>query len=49
MLAEEYGARVPTDHPHFIMGTIKLHPRTFILIGLLCTGVDPGAKRGSLL
>jgi hypothetical protein len=51
MLAEEYGARIPTRHPHFIMGTMKLHPRTFILIGLLRTGVDPGdlARQGSLL
>ena len=32
MLAEEYGERIPTHHPHFIMGTMKLHPRTFILI-----------------
>lgn len=47
----EYGERIPTRHPHFIMGTMKLHPRTFILIGLLRTGVDPGelAKQGSLL
>jgi hypothetical protein len=31
------------------MGTMKLHPRTFILIGLLRTGVDPGelAKQGT--
>lgn len=51
MLAEEYGERIPTRHPHFIMGTMKLHPRTFIVIGLLRTGVDPGelAKQGSLL
>jgi hypothetical protein len=51
MLAEEYGERIPTRHPHFTMGTMKLHPRTFILIGLLRTGVDPGelAKQGSLL
>lgn len=51
MLDEEYGGRIPTRHPHFIMGTMKLHPRTFILIGLLRTGVDPEelAKQGSLL
>ena len=50
MLHEEYGERIPTRHPHFIMGTMKLHPRTFILIGLLRTGVDPGelAKQGTL-
>lgn len=51
MLTEEYGARIPTRHPHFIMGTMKLHPRTFILIGLLRTGLDPAeiGKQGSLL
>ncbi len=50
MLEQEYGERIPTRHPHFIMGTMKLHPRTFILIGLLRTGVDPEelAKQGSL-
>lgn len=51
MLDQEYGERIPTRHPHFIMGTMKLHPRTFILIGLLRTGVDPSelAKQGTLL
>jgi hypothetical protein len=50
MLEQEYGERIPTRHPHFIMGTMKLHPRTFILIGLLRTGVDPEeiAKQGEL-
>jgi hypothetical protein len=43
MLDQEYGVRVPTRHPHFIMGTMKLHPRTFILIGVLRTGIDPEA------
>lgn len=51
MLDQENGERIPTRHPHFVMGTMKLHPRTFILIGLLRTGVDPGelAKQGKLL
>jgi hypothetical protein len=51
MLAGEYGERIPTRHPHFIMGTMKLHPRIFILIGLLRTGVDPEelAKQGTLI
>jgi hypothetical protein len=50
MLEQEYGERIPTRHPHFIMGTMKLHPRTFILIGLLRTSVDPEeiAKQGEL-
>ena len=51
MLEQEYGERIPTRHPHFIMGTMKLHPRTFILIGLLRTGIDPEelAKQRTLL
>lgn len=50
MLEQEYGTRIPTRHPHFIMGTMKLHPRNFILIGLLRTGLDPDEldKQGSL-
>ncbi|MEJ1965825.1 MAG: hypothetical protein WDO56_31470 [Gammaproteobacteria bacterium] len=50
MLDQEYGTRIPTRHPHFIMGTMKVHPRNFILIGLLRTGLDPEelAKQGSL-
>lgn len=51
MLEREYGERIPTRHPHFIMGTMKVHPRTFILIGLLRSALDPAdiAKQGSLL
>lgn len=41
MLEQEYGAHIPTRNPHFIMGTMKLHPRTFILIGVLRTGLEP--------
>jgi len=50
MLEQEYGTRIPTRHPHFIMGTMKLHPRNFILIGVLRTGLDPNelVKQGSL-
>lgn len=45
------GNSIPARHSHLIMGTMKMHPRTFILIGRLRTGVDPGelAKQGSLL
>jgi hypothetical protein len=50
MLEEEYRTRIPTCHPHFIAGTMKLHARNFILIGLLRTGLDPDEldKHGSL-
>ena len=41
MLQQEYGERIPTRHPHFIMGTMKAHPQTFIIIGVLRSGVDP--------
>lgn len=51
MLDQEYGERIPARHPHFIMGTMKMHPRTFILIGLLRSALDPTeiGKQGSLL
>lgn len=41
MLRQEYGERIPTRNPHFIMGTMKAHPQTFIVIGILRTGIDP--------
>ena len=31
----------PTRNLHFIMGTMASHPKTFIIIGMLRTGVDP--------
>jgi hypothetical protein len=50
MLNQEYGTNIPTRHPHFIMGTMKLHSRNFILIGVLRTGLDPEelGKQGQL-
>ena len=50
MLQQEYGERIPTRHPHFIMGTMKAHPQTFIIIGVLRSGVDPADldKQGGL-
>lgn len=41
MLQQEYGERIPTRNPHFIMGTMKAHPQTFIVIGILRSGIDP--------
>lgn len=29
------------DSSHFIMGTMKAHPQTFIIIGILRTGIAP--------
>jgi len=40
-LQEAYGERIPTHNPHFIMGTMKAHPQTFIIIGILRSGLDP--------
>ncbi len=46
----EYGEHIPTRHLHFIMGTMAAHPRTFIVIGLLRSGLDPAelAKQSDL-
>jgi hypothetical protein len=41
MLEQEYGERIPTRNPHFIMGTMKAHPQTFIIIGILRSPIDP--------
>jgi hypothetical protein len=40
-LVRMYGETIPTRNLHFIMGTMAAHPRTFIVIGLLRSGLDP--------
>lgn len=40
MLQQEYGEHIPTRNPHFIMGTMRAHPQTFIIIGILRSGID---------
>jgi len=40
-LKRMYGETIPTRNLHFIMGTMAAHPRTFIVIGLLRSGLDP--------
>jgi hypothetical protein len=49
-LTRMYGEKMPGQNLHFIMGTMAAHPRTFIVIGLLRSGIDPAelAKQGSL-
>jgi hypothetical protein len=49
-LQRMYGETIPTRNLHFIMGTMAAHPRTFIVIGLLRSGLDPDelAKQGRL-
>jgi len=36
-----YQENIPTRNLHFIMGTMASHPKTFIVIGMLRSGVDP--------
>lgn len=49
-LTRMYGESIPTRNLHFIMGTMAAHPRTFIVIGLLRSGLDPAelVKQGKL-
>lgn len=41
VLMQEYGERIPARNLHFILGTMKAHPQTFIIIGLLRSPVSP--------
>lgn len=41
MMTQEYQQNIPGRNLHFIMGTMKAHPQTFIVIGLLRSGLDP--------
>jgi hypothetical protein len=45
-----HGQMISASNLHFIMGTMAAHPRTFIVIGLLRSGIDPQelAQQGSL-
>lgn len=49
-LRQEYGERIPERNPHFILGTMKAHPGTFIIIGILRSALDPAEldKQGGL-
>ncbi len=40
-LKRMYGETIPARNLHFIMGTMAAHPRTFIVIGLLRSALDP--------
>lgn len=50
MMQQEYGENIPRHNPHFIMGIMKAHPRTFIIIGILLSPIDPTEldKQGGL-
>jgi len=41
VLQQEYEQHIPTRNLHFVMGTMKAHPRTFIIIGLLRSATAP--------
>ena len=41
MMMQEYQERIPKRNLHFIMGTMMMHPKNFIVIGLLRSGLDP--------
>lgn len=49
-LAREYGENIPKRNLHFLMGTMASHMRTFIVIGLLRSPLDPQeiARQGQL-
>lgn len=51
VLQEEYEHHIPARNLHFVMGTMKAHPRQFIVIGLLRSTVMPEdvARQGSLI
>ena len=50
-LREEYEVNMPSRHLHLVMGTMLAHPRQFIAIGLLRTGINPedATRQGSLI
>lgn len=41
MMRKEYEDNMPLRNLHFVMGTMKAHPRQFIVIGMLRSGVSP--------
>lgn len=51
MLCEEYEKHIPSRNLHLVMGTMKAHPRQFIIIGLLRSGLTPAdaARQPQLL
>ena len=41
MLKQEYGERIPARNLHLILGTMRAHPQTFIIISLLRLPASP--------
>jgi hypothetical protein len=50
-LRKVYEETIPARNLHLVMGTMKAHPRQFIAIGLLRSGIDPvdATRQASLL
>lgn len=50
-LQHEYEVNIPSRNLHFVMGTMKAHPRQFIVIGLLRSSISPedAMRQGSLI
>lgn len=50
-LKHEYEVNIPARNLHFVMGTMKAHPRQFIVIGLLRSSISPedAVRQGSLI
>lgn len=40
-LKQVYGETIPAQNPHFVLGTMKAHPRQFIIIGVLRSSISP--------
>lgn len=51
MMHDQYQNRMPGSNLHFVMGTMKAHPRQFIIIGLLRSTISPSdaSRQPSLL
>lgn len=51
VLKHEYESNMPARNLHLVMGTMKAHPRQFIIIGLLRSGTSPddALRQASLL
>jgi hypothetical protein len=50
-LKQAYQVDMPSRNPHFVMGTMKAHPRQFIVIGILRSTIAPddASRQGSLI
>jgi len=47
-LKHVYESELPSHNLHFVMGTMKAHPRQFIVIGLLRSSVSPSVASSQM-